>query len=81
MADEALRGWGAAADHDGGDVPALAAGVAGGRVVSQHGFPGVDRLVLRHGHRPAHLVLRDGREYAEGPVALPESVRGRRLLR
>lgn len=81
MAHETVRGRRAGADHDGDHVPAVAGDAAHRGVVPEHGHAGPDRPVLRHGHRAPDPVLRDGLRGAAGPVAVPEPLRGCRLLR
>lgn len=81
MAHETVRGRRAGADHDGDHVPAVAGAAAHRGVVPEHGHAGPDRPVLRHGPRAPDPVLRDGLRGAAGPVAVPEPLRGRGLLR
>jgi len=73
--------WGITADHDRGDVSALANHTENRGVVSEYGIPGPDRIVLRHGHRPTDTLLRDRLHRSARSVAVPELVRGCGLLR
>ena len=74
MANEALRGRSLGSHHDCRHVSALAHQTPTWGVVPQHGIPWLSGIVFRDGHRQAHPILCDGREYAEGILAVPESL-------
>lgn len=81
MEDQTLRCWRTITDHDRRDVPTLASNVADRGMVSQHGIPRTHWIILRHGNLPPDTLLRDCLHGAPRFMAVPESVRGRGLLR
>lgn len=81
MATKTLRGRRAGVDHGRGDVSVVAGEAAHRGLVPEHGHARADRLVLRHGAVPPGPILRYVFHRQAGPMAIPEFVRGRRLLR
>lgn len=73
MADEIICGWSTDTDHDGGYVSAVAGDAEDWGVVSEHGIPWVDWIVLRNGYIPVNIVLRDGIYGAARVMAVSQS--------
>ena len=80
MADKTICARSVDPDHDRRNVPAVAGYVENWGLVSEHGFPRAHWLVLRNGHLPLDIVLRDCVCGTPGAMAVSEPVRGRGFL-
>ena len=74
MEDQIIRRGSVVTDHDRRHVPALAGHTEDRGMVPQHGVLGSDRVILRHGHLPAYIVLRHRFHSATRPMAVSKPV-------